>query len=68
MNQQEFSFFCGYGSEHWPLMYWGGGVRAGIKWLALIQEDHAFTFKTVEQRFNPGCLLPYGPSRKGVRP
>lgn len=70
MTDQEFSFWCGYGAEHWPLRYWGSGVRAGLEWLALIQEDHTFTFKTVEQRhqrgpdgriFDPNAHLPYGP-------
>jgi hypothetical protein len=70
MNKQEFSYRCGFGFEFWPCLYWGAGVEAGLKWLALIQEDHTFTFKTVEQRlqrdsqgrvFNPNAHLSYGP-------
>jgi len=49
-------------SPYWPVLYWGSGVDAGIKWLELIAEDWTFTFKTVEQKFSEQNLnLPYGP-------
>ena len=34
-----------------PLRYWGDQEKA-IRWLLLIEEDHSFTFRTTEQRFN----------------
>jgi len=40
-------------TPHWPVLYWGAGVDAGIKWLELIAEDWTFTFKTTEQKFSP---------------
>ena len=47
---------------HWPTLYWGSGVDAGVKRLELIAEDWAFTFKTVEQKFSTLNLHKrYGP-------
>ena len=49
-------------SPHWPVLYWGGGVDAGVEGLELIAEDWTFTFKTTEQKFSALNLnLPYGP-------
>lgn len=62
MKNQVFSFRCGFGAEYWPCLSWGSGVDAGLKWLALIQDDHTYTFKTTGQRWDPFCTLPYGPS------
>ena len=42
MTKAEFSYLCGYGAEHWPLLYWPSRQDA-IKWLHLIQEDWTFT-------------------------
>jgi hypothetical protein len=39
-------------NPHWPTLYWGGGIDAGVKRLEFIAEDWTFTFKTVEQKFS----------------
>jgi len=70
VTEKEFSYLCGYESEYHSLKNWGCGIKKAIAWLVLIQEDHSYTFKTVEQRFQKdanGCIfdpnahLPYGP-------
>ena len=43
-----------------PLCSWPDKARAA-RWLLLIEEDHSYTFKTTEQRYNPACRLPFGP-------
>lgn len=49
-------------NPHWPTLYWGSGVDAGVKRLELIAEDWTFTFKTVEQKFSSlNFNKPYGP-------
>jgi len=49
-------------NPHWPALYWGSGVDAGVKRLELIAEDWTFTFKTVEQKFSTLNLHKrYGP-------
>ena len=35
MSKAEFSYLCGYGAEHWPLLYWPS-LHDAIKWLHLI--------------------------------
>ena len=49
---------------HCPHLYWGAGIDAAVKRAAHIAEDHTYTFKTPEQRYNPACALPYGPARQ----
>lgn len=39
----------------WP------NFELALRTAELIAEDHSFTFKTTEQRFNGFCRLPYGP-------
>ena len=40
---------------------WGAGFEHGLRRLELIADDHAYTFKTTEQRFGFNNKLPYGP-------
>lgn len=56
---QAFGFDCC--PSYLGLMSWGAGVTEGVKHRLLIAEDHSYTFKTTEQRYNSGCPLPYGP-------
>jgi hypothetical protein len=38
--------------SHWPVLYWGGGVDAGIKWLEKIANDFTFEGKCTEQKLD----------------
>lgn len=55
-----------------PGSSWGAGPAAVAKYLALVAEDHSYTFKTTEQRhqrlpdgrvYDPNAHLPYGPEK-----
>ena len=40
---------------------WGSGFADGLRRLELIADDHAYTFKTTEQKFDFANKRPYGP-------
>jgi len=40
---------------------WGASFEHGLRRLELIADDHTYTFKTTEQRFDFKNKQPYGP-------
>jgi hypothetical protein len=42
---------------------WGAGFEHGLRRLEFIADDHTYTFKTTEQRFDFSDKRPYGPKQ-----
>lgn len=51
---------CG---DTYAALSWGSGFAAGLQRLELIADDHAYSFKTVEQKFDFTDKRPYGPQQ-----
>jgi hypothetical protein len=56
ITKGEFDFLSDYSTHY--------GFERGLslKEVARVAEDFTYSFKTVEQRWNPHCVLPYGPT------
>ena len=66
MTEAEFNFADNYNDadNYWRGLGWGGGVESFLKRLSLIANDHSFTFRTTEQRWD-GTRCVYGPKPVG---
>ena len=67
-NEQQLHHIGGVYTEKlegatYAALSWGAGFEHGLRRLERIANDHTYTFKTTEQRFDFNNKLPYGPKQ-----
>jgi hypothetical protein len=72
-KNEELHHIGGVYTEHlcgstYNVLSWGACFEHGLRRLEFIADDHTYTFKTTEQRFDFNNKQPYGPQHHDLQP